>query len=111
MSGVLLVIVFLMLFILVVGVLALLFRKPPRELADLATKAAVITEKIERVEAIPNEVNALKVELGRLLERVAGVEQNQNNVNQSVGGFPRHSPERTRPRQRSSGRQSPSVVN
>ena len=59
--------------------LAFLFRKPPQELADLSTKAAVITEKIERVEAIPNEVNALKVELGRLSERVAGVEQNQNN--------------------------------
>jgi DNA recombination protein RmuC len=87
MSSVLLVVVFLMLLVLIVAVLALLFRKPPQELVNLATQAALITEKIERVEAIPNEVNALKIELGRLSEKVAGVEQNQNNVNQSVGSL------------------------
>jgi hypothetical protein len=84
MTSVLLVTVFLMLLLLIVAVLALLFRKPPRELNDLATQAALIKEKIERVESIPNEVNALKVEVGKLSERVSGVEQGQNNVNQAV---------------------------
>lgn len=87
MSSALLIVVFLMLLVLVVAVLALLFRKPPQELTNLATQAALITEKIGRVEAIPNEVNDLKVELERLSEKVASVEQNQNNINQSVGSL------------------------
>jgi DNA recombination protein RmuC len=87
MSSVLIVVVFLMLLVLVVAVLALLFRKPPQELANLSTQTALIAEKMEHVEAIPDEVNALKVELAKLSERVAGVEQNQNNVNQSVGSL------------------------
>jgi hypothetical protein len=84
MSNALIVIVVVMLFILLLAVLALLFRKPPQEITDLAAKAAVITDKIERVESIPSEVNALKVELSKLSERVAGVQQNQNNVTQNI---------------------------
>jgi DNA recombination protein RmuC len=87
MSSALIVIVVVMLFILLLAVLALLFRKPPQEITDLAAKAAVITDKIERVESIPSEVNALKVELSKLSERVAGVQQNQNNVTQNIGGL------------------------
>jgi DNA recombination protein RmuC len=87
MSSALIVIAVVMLFILLLAVLALLLRKPPQEITDLAAKAAVITEKIERVELIPNEVNALKVELSKLSERVAGVQQNQNNVTQNIGGL------------------------
>lgn len=91
----------LLLFIAVLVVLFLQFRKPRGSTGDISTalqnltqsvqqgqtQIATVAEKVSHLEPITQTISNVQVELRGLAEKVAKVEQNQAIANQGIGGL------------------------
>lgn len=91
----------LLLFIAVLFVLFLQFRKPQGSVGNLSValqnltqlvqqeqaQIATVTEKVSHLEPVTQTISGVQVELRGLAEKVAKVEQNQVLANQGIGGL------------------------
>ena len=73
------------LLLLVVGalVIVLLLRRPQLP-AELLVQNGAIVEKLQRVEQIAAEFSSVKLELGKISERVSGMEQNHSHATDAL---------------------------
>lgn len=93
--------VVLLLFIAILVVLFLQFRKPQGSVGDISTalqnltqsvqqgqtQIVTVAEKVSHLEPITQTISNIQAELRGLAEKVAKVEQNQAIVNQGIGGL------------------------
>lgn len=91
----------LLIFIAVLIVLFLQFRKPQGSVSDISTtlqtltqsvqqaqtQIATVAEKVSHLEPVTQTISDVQVELRGLAEKVAQIEQNQAIANQSIGGL------------------------
>src|SRR5437879_5382583 len=66
-----------------VAIFVALFRKP-QAVGELVTQTALINEKLGRLDTVTTEVGGIRIDLGKLSERVTGVERNHNAVGQRM---------------------------
>jgi DNA recombination protein RmuC len=83
MNALLLGTVAIFIFVVAAAVFVLLFRKP-QVVGELVVQTALMNEKLGRLDTVTSEMSVIRIDLGKLSERIHGVEQNHMAVGQRM---------------------------
>ncbi len=84
---ILLILLLLFAFLLVLFLQIRKLRTNKSESSEIATKIAILGEKLSHIEPVTQAVNSMQTEIRGLVERISSVEQNQRIANQGIGNF------------------------